>query len=712
MRKQILLGALTVFGLTLGTQAVAQQGQFKCGVPQQLKKLYAENPQMEADYEALLHQYQHTEFVNGKKRVIYTIPIVFHVVHQYGSENIKDAQIYDQMETLNEDFRMQNADITDVIPQFDTVAADAHIEFRLATIDPYGQCTNGIEHIYNHNSEAADDYSKINQWHRSKYLNVWIVGSIGEAGVAGYAYYPTAAQGTFFYADGIIILHDYIGSTNTPAGWTGSDFRSRALTHEIGHYLGLAHTWGSTNDPEVACGDDGIEDTPYTAGHDNCLNLYDMDCVDTIVENVQNFMEYSYCSRMYTKDQATFMENVLLQTTSSRNNLYRDSNLMATGTYTLPGAICAPIADFSSEFRTACVGDAIDFKDASWRAGVTSYLWTFPGGSPATSTLANPTVTYAQDGYHDVTLTVTNEVGSDTKTIPNMIYVSGNWSAYTGPTMQNFNSGNDFWLVQNPESNHAQFNRVTNKGKDLSPCYALINYKNVTGADAFTADWFYYNRLGGSKDYLISPSYDLSHTSNVTVTFDYAYGTKATTLEEITEKLVIWSSRDCGKTWNVRKTIDAEELVTAGYVGETNFSPTSNTQWKTGTFNYSANGSDSKTRFRFEFVASDKSSNFFIDNINISGTLGIADNADGITGISLSPNPVSTGSDIAVEINDASMDMVLQVVDVNGQVVSTTQVVASNGTQTVMIPMNVAKGCYFLQATKGSSRSTHRVIVF
>jgi PKD repeat protein len=360
----------------------------------------------------------------------------------------------------------------------------------------------------------------------------------------------------------------------------------------------------------------------------------------------------------------------------------------------------------------ACAGSAISFDNATWRAGATSFLWSFPGGTPTTSTAENPTVTYAADGYYSVTLTATNAVGSDTKTFENMIYISGAWSAFTGPTMQDFNGGADFWVVQNPENNHAQFSRVTGRGKDLTPCYRLNNYKNVAGAPQFTSDWFYYNRLGGSRDYLISPAYNLSSTSNVTVTFDYAYGTRTTELDEITEKLVVWSSKDCGKTWQIRKTIDNEEVVTAGYVGDADFAPTSNSQWRTASFNYSATGADTKTRFRFEFVASDHSSNLYIDNVNISGTLGISDNDDAVTGITLSPNPVATGSAITVEISDASKDMQLQVVDVNGQVISTTQVVASNGTQTVTIPMNVAKGCYFLQATKGNARSTHRVIVF
>lgn len=671
---------------------------------------------MEADYQNLVNQYKETRIVGGKKRQVYIIPIVFHVIHEYGSENVSDAQIYDQMEILNEDFRMLNADTAAVIDEYDTIRADAMIEFRLAALDPWGQCTNGIDHIYTHQTNASDDFSKLNQWHRANYLNVWVVNSIGEAGVAGYAYYPTATTGGFFFADGIIILNDYVGSIGT-----SSPFSSRALTHEIGHYLGLAHTWGSTNDPTVACGDDGVDDTPITKGHDNCSDLYDDECNAGIIENVQNFMEYSYCSHMYTKDQATFMHNVLAQETGGRNNLYTAENHTVTGIDQVPAPICAPIADFfidnTSGNRTAhmtCVGDAVNFKDASWRAGVTSHSWSFPGGSPATSTAVNPSVTYAAPGWYSVTLIVSNSVGADTLTIENMVHISGNWPDFVGPRMENFEGPEaGWWIAQNPENNHGRFMLLPGVGKDQSKAFMLNNYKDVSAADPYTSDWYYYNRLGGTKDFLISPAYDLASTSSVSISFDYAYGTKATTLDDITEEVFVYTSRDCGETWQLRSnaTLSDDEIITVGYVGDDNFIPTSNSQWKTQTFTYTTTPQDSKLRFRFEFRASDNSSNFFFDNFNISGVLGIEENGE-VLGVAVSPNPVATGSDISVEVAGSSDDIQLQLVDVNGALISTTIVAASNGTQTVKIPMNVAKGCYFLQAMKGNARTTNRVIVY
>jgi hypothetical protein len=96
------------------------------------------------------------------------------------------------------------------------------------------------------------------------YLNVWTVSQMAD-GVAGYAYFPSSVTGQFLMYDGVMILSAYVGSIGT-----GSTLTTRALTHEIGHYLNLPHTWGLTNAPGVACGDDGIFDTPITKGWTTC----------------------------------------------------------------------------------------------------------------------------------------------------------------------------------------------------------------------------------------------------------------------------------------------------------------------------------------------------------------------------------------------------------------------------------------------------------
>src|SRR5690554_8136125 len=107
--------------------ARTQEQVKKCGAHLEEAKLWEENPELETAYMEM----RNAALKNNatKANQIYTIPIVFHVVHEYGPENISDEQIYSQLETLNEDFRKLNSDTSDVVPEFKGIAADAQIEF-------------------------------------------------------------------------------------------------------------------------------------------------------------------------------------------------------------------------------------------------------------------------------------------------------------------------------------------------------------------------------------------------------------------------------------------------------------------------------------------------------------------------------------------------------------------------------------------------------
>jgi Zn-dependent metalloprotease/plastocyanin len=74
----------------------------------------------------------------------------------------------------------------------------------------------------------------------------------------------------------------------------------------------------------------------------------------------------------------------------------------------------APVAAFVGSPTTVSVGGTVTFTDQSTNSP-TSWAWTFEGGTPATSTAQNPTVTYSAAGTYDVTLVATNAQGSDTE---------------------------------------------------------------------------------------------------------------------------------------------------------------------------------------------------------------------------------------------------------------------------------------------------------
>lgn len=705
MKKRLLIAGVYTFLCTL---AVNAQDHFSCGLNKKLAVLYAENPQLEKDHEKLFLNGMHTEVKGGEKTTIFTIPVVFHIIHTYGAENISDQQVQDQMAILNRDYRLLNADTSDVIPEFKQIYGDVGIEFKLATIDPFGNCTNGIEHIYSHETFQGDDYSKLHQWYRANYLNVWVVESM-ENGVAGYAYYPTATEGSGFFRDGVIILNDYIGSIGT-----SSPYNSRALTHEIGHYLGLSHTWGSTNDPGVACGDDYMADTPITKGSQLVCNTNMAVCTSGVKENVQNYMDYSYCSRMFTLNQVSAMRNILQGPAGQRDMLIDPETASATGIDLTNPPVCSPIADFNANKRFVCQGTAIQFTDFSYNAAVTSRQWIFEGGSPATSTAAQPSVTYSTAGYKNVKLIVSNASGADTLSMDNYILVSENFADFIGP--KSFDLENNYTSLfrsENPEENHAKFSLYASNGVNNSHCFKLNNYKDVSNAMIFSEDYFYYNRLGGSEDALITPSLDLSTTSNVTLTFQYSFATNASSLDLITDKLRIYSSKNCGETWTLRKTITGPELLTMGYSGYSDFAPSTSNQWKTATINYSASSSDHMTRFKIEFTASDFAGNLFVDDINVGGVLGLVQNAVDQLELSIYPNPASNAKDIFVSYtaqND-EVDFILR--DIQGKEISRTtkseknQMVSFNLTEELVLPA----ACYFLEIRTGAFSATKKIIV-
>ena len=83
----------------------------------------------------------------------------------------------------------------------------------------------------------------------------------------------------------------------------------------------------------------------------------------------------------------------------------------------------APVADFSGTPKTLCEGNSVTFTDLSTNTP-TGWSWSFPGGTPSTSTAQNPTITYNSAGTYNVTLTATNGSGSNPITKNNYITVN------------------------------------------------------------------------------------------------------------------------------------------------------------------------------------------------------------------------------------------------------------------------------------------------
>ena len=187
---------------------------------------------------------------------ILTIPTVVHIIHNNGPENITNSQVLTAIDDLNQALRNQGY-------YNPNTGVDLEIELCLVQQDPNGNATNGINRVVNPLTEfileTQDlDLKNLSRWNPDFFLNIWVVKEISSQfsgpSVAGYATFPSAHGCP---ADGIVIEHPYFG---------GSQDGTKLSAHELGHYLGLYHTFqdGCMNND---CYQDGdrVCDTPPDA---------------------------------------------------------------------------------------------------------------------------------------------------------------------------------------------------------------------------------------------------------------------------------------------------------------------------------------------------------------------------------------------------------------------------------------------------------------
>ena len=230
-----------------------------------------------------------------------TVPVAFHVIRKNGTVaggNIPRAWINAQMDVLNDSFRGR------------TGGADANFRFVLDSVDRTTQPqwfnlipANGDERRLYRGSGKEIKMKRALHEGGAETLNIY-TAKLGQF-LLGWAYYPSDFVGSNplpRYLDGVVIEY-----RSVPGAELGPYDEGDTATHEVGHWLDLAHTFANGCETPG----DFVDDTPYEAapafqcpvGRDTCEDRPGLD-------PIHNFMDYTYdaCMFEFTDGQADRMQ--------------------------------------------------------------------------------------------------------------------------------------------------------------------------------------------------------------------------------------------------------------------------------------------------------------------------------------------------------------------------------------------------------------------
>lgn len=272
---------------------------------------------------------------NGLRR----IPVVVHVIQRTnGTGFIAEDRVRSQIDILNEDFLAlagTNGGNGD----------DAQIEFFLATEDPQGNPTNGI--TYSTNNTWFNDggsYWNTLAWDTNRYLNIYTNSASGALG-----YVPGLPQGGIVGAnsDRVVVLYSTFGRNAPLAPFD----LGRTGTHEVGHYLGLLHTFDGGCASTSSCSTNGdlvCDTNPESSPTFGCPGARSS-C--GLPAPFDNYMDYAddRCMERFTPDQINRMRCTL---ENWRPNL------------ALTGPVSCNAADVAEPFGVLDLTDVGDFIGA------------------------------------------------------------------------------------------------------------------------------------------------------------------------------------------------------------------------------------------------------------------------------------------------------------------------------------------------------------
>ncbi|NUY81546.1 PKD domain-containing protein [Flavobacterium sp. MAH-1] len=410
-----------------------------CGTDVFAKTIAKEFPEAQARFDATDQQIQ--EYIQqgrGRKstQANITIPVIVYVVHNGVPEgtgtNISDNQVQSQISALNDHFSLSG------------------ITFCLATRRgvnstsipmPSGatQTIPGIIHVNNATSsnpmltqaslDALISATASSNLMPSRYMRIYVVQSIDGAssGILGFAPFPNSPL-----FDGVLMRYDAFGDAATCGGCNllASNNQGKVLTHEVGHYLSLYHTFqggcSGVNDGTMdsngvlLCNKNGdkVCDTPQGAMIFGCPVSVTV-CPNDVAQDIHNFMQYTNdaCRTQFSAGQ---QERMLAALAVPRVMLGSTDNLIYTGICGYQNLISATYTP--STYQT-CQNSAVTFTPLLISNPNTTYLWNFGDGTTSSaSTAVSHTFASSANSPYTVTLTLTS--GGSSAVYSSQIYVS------------------------------------------------------------------------------------------------------------------------------------------------------------------------------------------------------------------------------------------------------------------------------------------------
>ncbi len=715
MKKQLTKISTLAFAL-FSFAAFSQDKIQPCNTYEAMEQHFKDDPQARKNYEAAQEELR-LQYQNSASRPAsafeYTVPVVFHVLYECGGPTITDATIIQALAEVNSDYARKGADTNLIVQPFKSSYINSDIKFILAKKDPQGNCINGIvrhDDAKTHWSQTLANGSTSNgywayTWDPTKYLNVYVVAEIVPQGtvtgggiIVGYTFRPgTWATGNSH--DAIVYNMNYLsGGGNTP--------KTRSLSHEIGHWLSLAHTWGNSNNPQIACGDDGISDTPITKGEfGGCASSTVSACTQTLssmngLNNVQNIMNYSDCPRNFTSGQINNMRNTLAGNVSGRNNLYTSTNIAFTDVNNT--GLCRPKAEFFSSncSYTVCAGSSLTMKDLSFNGTITTTQWAADNGAVIASPGATLTsIMFPTIGTSNVTITVTNPQGSDTKV--RTVTVIDNTVGFGPVAMESFENPGvpPNWSVVNEDNDAVTWTQTSNAAYDQTNSYMIAGATNQPG----------------NSDILQMPIMDVFNNQGNILEFAYAYRQQTPNQNDV---LKIEGSKDCGGTWQTIYTLNANAMQNgSGGISTDDFIPITS-EWKVYQIsshpNWQSYKTSSSVMVRFNFIEGTNGygNNMYIDAVNFFGTTGVNELTKSIR-FNLYPNPTTGETNVNFNLSDAAKIKVT-VLDIMGrEVLPATENNYAAGEQFITVNKNntLAKGVYFINLTYNGAKMSSKLVI-